>query len=188
MKKILALLSACLLLGALSACGGQPNLKPIANSSAVETTPETTDANAFRYAGKALPKGWTKLEEYGTSSYLEAVYGKGDNAPTLSVSVFHYDDTHGYGKAKALAEAVHAREKKSSAVGTRQIGGVEFYYLSFPSPENEKLLRYEFYGQTEPDSENNYQFYMIVLDKLTDAEQFDALQDVLDCVDFSESE
>ena len=59
----------------------------------------------FQYAKKSLPDGWKVLDQYGTSTYLEAVYGEGENAPTLSVSVLQYDDSHGYGKAQALAEA-----------------------------------------------------------------------------------
>ena len=189
MKRMIAGLAAGLLLAALCGCGGTPNEAP-ESTSAVETTleQELTTEQAFVYAKKEMPKGWTIEEKYGTSSYLEATYGKGENPPRLSVSVFHYDDTHGYGKARALADAVHGREKKSSKIQTRKINGTDFYYLSFPSPNDAKLLRYEFYGQTEPNEENQYDFFMIVLDNLTDAKQYAALEEVLDCIDFTESE
>ena len=186
MKRMMAGLAAGLLVAALCGCGGTAN-RASEDASATDNATELSTLYEFAYAKKELPEGWTVLEKYGTTSYLEAVYGESEdeNAPTLSVSVYHYDDSHGYGKAKALAEAVYAREKKSSKIQTRTINGTEFQFLSFPSPNNEKLLRYEFYGQTEPDENLNYDFFMVVLDKLTDEKQFAALQEVLDCIDFS---
>ena len=187
MKRMIAGLAAGLLLAALCGCGGAAN-ETTEPASSVETTmaQESTTERAFVYTKKEMPKGWTVQEKYGTSSYMEATYGKGKVTPTLSVSVFHYDDTHGYGKARALADAVKGREKKSSKIQTRKINGMDFFYLSFPSPNDEKLLRYEYYGQTEPNEENQYDFYMIVLDNLTDAKQYAALEEVLDCIDFAD--
>ena len=166
----------CLCLVCLSACG-----MPAASDT---SEPETTSI-PFTYTKQALPDGWNVLTDICTPTFLRAVYGEDNHAPTLSVSVQQYDDVSGANKAETLVYTIQEREKGSSEIGKQTIGGVDFFFLSIPSPIVPKALRYEFYGQTEPDADNNYLFYTIVLDPVADETQYASLQNVLDCIDFT---
>ena len=172
----------------LSACDGQtadadPSTQTEAPQSAAETTAAET-TKVFDYLADTLPQGWTVNEKYCTPTYLDEVWGEDDNAPRLTVSVYSYEDQYGFGKTEALAAAVKAREKDSSEITTETIGGMDFRAISFPSPEDKTLLRYEFYGQTEPDAKHHYTFVTLTIDRVKDAKQYTSLRKALDVLDF----
>ena len=184
MKKILAI-TLCLAMLALTACGQKQPQKEMTSATEVQTEATTLDDGKFDFQSKDLPKGWTIEKDYCTSTYLEALYGKGEDAPRLTVSVFTYDDGAGETKAKELAGLVHDREKESAAdVKEEKIGGMDFYGLSYDSLMTEGKTCYIYFGQTKPDAKGVYKFVEIQLDRVTDAKQFETLKAALDTLDF----
>ena len=183
----------CLLLALLCACGKTP--APVTDTSDASAADEsnsaaesvTWDTGDFRYVKQSLPDGWTVNDIYSTSTYLEANYGEGEDAPRLTVSVMTYDDELGADKTKLLAQKVYERESDNATkVQTVKIGGLDFYTLSYNSllKENSKMRCYVFYGQTVPDKDKNYYFVEIQLDNIQDAKQYDALKGALDTLSF----
>ena len=195
MKKV-CLLTLCLLLAAWTAgCGKttSPDTTQSTAADAAQTSADTTaaeepvswDNGDFLYLKGKLPAGWTIQKDFGTSTYLSAVYGEGESAPKLTVSVLTYDDEMGAQKTKKLADAVKARESASASdITTGKIGGLDFYQLSYNSLVTEKTRCYVFFGQTVPDKNKEYKFVEIQLDNIKDAKQYDSLKSVLNSLEF----
>lgn len=193
MKKLLIPV-LCLLLVLLCACGKTPaapaettDVSAAEESASAKTEPVTWDTGDFKYVKGDLPKGWTVNKDFSTSTYLEAYFGEGENAPRLTVSTMTYNDEMGANKTKMLAEKVYERESDNATkVETVKIGGLDFYSLSYNSllKENSKLRCYVFYGQTAPDKNKEYNFVEIQLDNIKDAKQYEEIKGVLDTLLF----
>lgn len=189
MKKT-CLIALCLLLALLAGCGKAPEpAKPESTSvSQTETTTAeavTWDDGDFKFTKGDLPKGWVENAYTGTSTFLEATYGEGENAPKLTVSVVTYDDSMGAAKTRLLADAVHERESKSASEVTQgKIGGLDFYQLSYDSLVTKGTRCYVFFGQTVPDKNKEYKFVEIQIDNVKDAKQYESLKSVLDVLSF----
>lgn len=190
MKKT-CLIALCPLLVLLAGCGKTPIKSDESHSSVAPQTETTTeepvswDDGDFRFFKGDLPKGWVEQEYYGTSTYLEALYGEGENAPKLTVSVMTYDDSMGAAKSRLLADAVYEREKKTASEVTQgKIGGLDFYQLSYDSLVTKGTRCYVFYGQTVPDKNKAYKFVEIQIDNVKDAKQYETLKSVLDVLTF----
>lgn len=188
MKKLLAFLLCCAMLS-LAGCGknqaadADPTVRDMTSAPAETVVP---DDGIFDYQKSELPKGWTVDETYCTSTYLQAVHGKEKDAPMMTVSVFLYDDADAGGKAKSLAEAVHTREIGSASDITEvEIGGLSFYQLSFASKTTEGKLRYEAYGQTQPDENKAFHFVIVTFENIRDDQEYEVLKPVLDCIEFT---
>lgn len=189
MKKVFAAL-LCFALLLLTACGSAEPQGESSSSPAVASTTEALtfppDDGIFDYQKSELPKGWTVAENYCTSTYLQAVYGEEKDAPMLTISVFQYDDAEGASKAKNLAQAVKIREQDTvSDISEVEFGKLPFYLLHFASKATDGKLRYEAYGQSKPDKENNYRFVIICFENVQNDKQFQSLKNVLDCVEFT---
>ena len=194
MKKVLIPV-LCLLLALLCACDKTPvpaaettDASAVGESATEKSAPDAEEEKepGFQYLKGALPEGWKMNDVYSTSTFLEAHYGDGEDAPKFTVSVMTYDDEMGADKTKLLAEKVYERESgNATKVETLKIGGIDFYSLSYNSLMTEKTRCYVFYGQTVPDSKTKeYKFVEIQLDNIKDAKQYDALKGVLDQLDF----
>ena len=190
MKRI-SWIALCLVLALLAGCGKNAAPGDGAQSTATETQTETTqpiiawDDGDFRYLKGELPKGWTEQKDYGTSTYIEAVYGEEENAPRLTVSVITYDDSMGAEKTRLLADAVKEREGKTASEITKgKIGGLDFYQLNYASLKTEGKRCYVYFGQTVPDKNKEYKFVEIQLDNVKDAKQYESLKSVLDVLEF----
>lgn len=188
MKKVFAAL-LCLSMLALVACGQNPKgVNDGLTTSKMESTTEEVlppDDGIFDYQKSDLPEGWVVDETYCTSTYLQATYGEGEDAPMLTVSVYEYDDADGAAKAKSLAEAVHSREiETASEISETKIGGTNFYILSFASRTTEGKLRYEAYGQSQPDKNQKFHFVLISFENVENAKQFETLKPVLNSIEF----
>ena len=190
MKKI-SLIALCLLIAVLAGCGktvAPDETQSTAAESQTESTtaePITWDHGDFKFVKGDLPKGWTEQEYYGTTTYLEALYGEGENAPKLTVSVLTYDDVMGAEKTRLLADAVKERESKTASEITKgKIGGLDFYQLSYDSLTTKGTRCYVFFGQTVPDENKEYNFVEIQIDHVKDAKQYETLKSVLDVLEF----
>ena len=196
MKKIL-IPALCLLLALLCACGKTPapatedtsdasDVSAAADESTTAAAQEpVTFDNTFDFLKGDLPKGWTRNDALSTSTYLEATYGEGENAPRFTVSVMNYDDEMGADKAKLLADKVHEREAESaSEIGNSKIGGLDFYSMSYNSLVTKDTRCYVFYGQTVPDKNKAYKFVEIQIDNIKDDKQYESLKGVLDMLEF----
>lgn len=188
MKKVFAAL-LCFALLLLTACGSAEPQGASTSPAVTSTTEALTfppDDGIFDYQKSELPKGWTVAENYCTSTYLQAVYGEEKDAPMLTISVFQYDDAEGASKASSLAQAVKIREQDTASdISEVEFGKLPFYLLSFASKATDGKLRYEAYGQSKPDKENNYRFVIICFENVQNDKQFQSLKNVLDCVEFT---
>lgn len=183
MKKI-AVISLCLAVLSLCSCG-KTAPKTDAEASTTEAVEQATssvfveDDGVFKFTKADLPKGWTAQELYGTSTYLQAVYGEDENAPMVTVSVEYTKDKFGADKASTLATLVAEREKTDNAEEVK-IGGLDFYMLHY----GKSPLTYELFGQTKELVNDNYTFVKIQFTNVKDAKQFETLKGVLDVLDF----
>ena len=190
MKKILIPV-LCLVLALLCSCGKAPApAVETTDAAAAESTteaqePVSWDDGDFGYLKGDLPEGWTINDVFSTSTYLEANYGDGENAPRITVSVMTHNDELGADKTKTLADKVHERESDNATdVQKLKIGGLDFYSLSYNSLLTEGKRCYVFYGQTVPDKTKAYKFVEIQIDNLNDAKQYEALKGVLNALEF----
>lgn len=184
MKKFSALALA-LALVFLASCGNASDADST-TESAKETETVTVfkpDDGKFKYFSKDFPSGWTIQPLTQTSSYVEAKYGDGENAPELIVSVFDENNELGDSRAKNLATAVKENQKGQDIVEA-EIGGLKFYMVQYPSLSTEGRLCYDFFGQTKPDKDNNYHFINVKFDNIQSAGQYNSLKAALGSLEF----